>query len=172
MGGGWVEPDLRFSQRESHWKCAHTDLSSSLLLFFSSSLLLFFSSSLLLFFIPSTYEYSSLLPGFSPEIRVANPGPKSSSPIQLPNPGPPNFANFLNISANSGRQVANPGRQNPGRLQLRNYTFPKLAKKSRVRTRDTKENTTVLTSRFFAKFVHSVSEHIEWVAGGWSLTFV
>ena len=31
------------------------------------------------------------------------------------------------------------------------YLFPKSAKKSQVYTRDSKENTTVLTGRFFAK---------------------
>ena len=57
MGGGWVELDLRFSPKRITLVSNHTDLSSTLLLFY----------------ILSTYEYSSFLPEFAPNPRV-NPG--------------------------------------------------------------------------------------------------
>ena len=51
MGGGWVELDLRFSPKRITLVSNHTDLSSTLLLFY----------------ILSTYRYSSLLPAFDPK---------------------------------------------------------------------------------------------------------
>ena len=111
-------------------------------------------------FILSTNEYSSLLSGLR-----AIPGRKSGSQIQVESPGR-YFSLVLCQCRASGSQKSRS-------LTNSKLHFPEIVKKVASSDEGHKRKHNNFDKQFFLQnVVHSVSEHIEWVAGGWSPTFV